>query len=63
MAGSSEAAPGHGRGVVFMNDCPEYGLNLFIYAQHYYGDLEYFFIPHGIIVDRNFWENQDGGIG
>ncbi|XP_053510696.1 phosphoribosyltransferase domain-containing protein 1 isoform X2 [Artibeus jamaicensis] len=52
MAGSSEEAPDHGRGVVIMDDWPGYDLNLFTYPQHYYGDLEYVLIPHGIIVDR-----------
>lgn len=31
---------------------PGYSLDLFTYPQHYYGDLEYVLIPHGIIVDR-----------
>ncbi|XP_036084001.1 phosphoribosyltransferase domain-containing protein 1 isoform X2 [Rousettus aegyptiacus] len=35
-----------------MDDWPGYDLNLFTYPQHYYGDLEYVLIPHGIIVDR-----------
>uniref|UniRef100_A0A2K5CBA6 Phosphoribosyl transferase domain containing 1 n=1 Tax=Aotus nancymaae TaxID=37293 RepID=A0A2K5CBA6_AOTNA len=52
MAGSSEKAPDYGRGVVIMDDWPGYDLNLFTYPQHYYGDLEYVLIPHGIIVDR-----------
>uniref|UniRef100_A0A2K6FZX7 Phosphoribosyl transferase domain containing 1 n=1 Tax=Propithecus coquereli TaxID=379532 RepID=A0A2K6FZX7_PROCO len=52
MAGSSEEAPDFGRGVVIMDDWPGYDLNLFTYPQHYYGDLEYVLIPHGIIVDR-----------
>ncbi|XP_058292594.1 phosphoribosyltransferase domain-containing protein 1 isoform X1 [Hylobates moloch] len=34
-----------------MDDWPGYDLNLFTYPQHYYGDLEYVLIPHGIIVD------------
>ncbi|XP_027451185.1 phosphoribosyltransferase domain-containing protein 1 isoform X1 [Zalophus californianus] len=37
---------------VIMDDWPGYDLNLFTYPQHYYGDLEYVLIPHGIIVDR-----------
>ncbi|XP_054114493.1 phosphoribosyltransferase domain-containing protein 1 isoform X3 [Callithrix jacchus] len=52
MAGSSEKAPDYGRGVVIMDNWPGYDLNLFTYPQHYYGDLEYILIPHGIIVDR-----------
>uniref|UniRef100_F7IGN8 Phosphoribosyltransferase domain-containing protein 1 n=1 Tax=Callithrix jacchus TaxID=9483 RepID=F7IGN8_CALJA len=35
-----------------MDNWPGYDLNLFTYPQHYYGDLEYILIPHGIIVDR-----------
>ncbi|KFO63437.1 Phosphoribosyltransferase domain-containing protein 1, partial [Corvus brachyrhynchos] len=31
---------------------PGYSLDLFTYPQHYFGDLEYVLIPHGIIVDR-----------
>ncbi|KAK2105230.1 Phosphoribosyltransferase domain-containing protein 1 [Saguinus oedipus] len=34
-----------------MDNWPGYDLNLFTYPQHYYGDLEYILIPHGI-VDR-----------
>uniref|UniRef100_G1N5E5 Phosphoribosyl transferase domain containing 1 n=1 Tax=Meleagris gallopavo TaxID=9103 RepID=G1N5E5_MELGA len=34
------------------DDWPGYSLDLFTYPQHYYGDLEYVLIPHGIIVDR-----------
>ncbi|XP_004049222.1 phosphoribosyltransferase domain-containing protein 1 isoform X3 [Gorilla gorilla gorilla] len=52
MAGSSEEVPDYGRGVVIMDNWPGYDLNLFTYPQHYYGDLEYVLIPHGIIVDR-----------
>ncbi|XP_049482594.1 phosphoribosyltransferase domain-containing protein 1 [Panthera uncia] len=52
MAGSSEEAPDYGRGVVITDDWPGYDLNLFTYPQHYYGDLEYVLIPHGIVVDR-----------
>ncbi|XP_003222110.1 phosphoribosyltransferase domain-containing protein 1 isoform X2 [Anolis carolinensis] len=57
--GSGEApnpaeAPGRisGRGVVISDDWPGYSLDLFTYPQHYYGDLDYVLIPHGIIVDR-----------
>nr|XP_032631574.1 phosphoribosyltransferase domain-containing protein 1 isoform X3 [Chelonoidis abingdonii] len=52
--GSSSVAPqrGSGRGVVISDDLPGYSLDLFTYPQHYYGDLEYVLIPHGIIVDR-----------
>ncbi|XP_051007200.1 phosphoribosyltransferase domain-containing protein 1 [Acomys russatus] len=52
MAGSSEKAPDSGRGVVLTDNWPGYDLDLFTYPQHYYGDLESVFIPHGIIVDR-----------
>uniref|UniRef100_A0A452T2I7 Phosphoribosyl transferase domain containing 1 n=1 Tax=Ursus maritimus TaxID=29073 RepID=A0A452T2I7_URSMA len=37
---------------VIRDDWPGYDLNLFTYPQHYYGELEYVLIPHGIIVDR-----------
>ncbi|XP_072605511.1 phosphoribosyltransferase domain-containing protein 1 isoform X1 [Vulpes vulpes] len=35
-----------------MDSWPGYDLDLFTYPQHYYGDLDYVLIPHGIIVDR-----------
>ncbi|KAM6162725.1 phosphoribosyltransferase domain-containing protein 1 [Erethizon dorsatum] len=35
-----------------MDNWPGYDLNLFTYPQHYYDDLEYVLIPHGIVVDR-----------
>uniref|UniRef100_A0A452T257 Hypoxanthine phosphoribosyltransferase n=1 Tax=Ursus maritimus TaxID=29073 RepID=A0A452T257_URSMA len=41
-----------GSGVGSLDDWPGYDLNLFTYPQHYYGELEYVLIPHGIIVDR-----------
>ncbi|KAM6412524.1 phosphoribosyltransferase domain-containing protein 1 isoform 6-T6 [Pluvialis apricaria] len=50
--GSGEARSGGGRGVVISDNWPGYSLDLFTYPQHYYGDLEYVLIPHGIIVDR-----------
>ncbi|XP_045318595.1 phosphoribosyltransferase domain-containing protein 1 isoform X2 [Leopardus geoffroyi] len=59
MAGSSEEAPDYGRGVVITDDWPGYDLNLFTYPQHYYGDLEYVLIPHGIVVDRTERLAQD----
>ncbi|KAM6278285.1 phosphoribosyltransferase domain-containing protein 1 isoform 1-T1 [Spheniscus humboldti] len=49
---SAEARSGGGRGVVISDNWPGYSLDLFTYPQHYYGDLEYVLIPHGIIVDR-----------
>ncbi|XP_077009756.1 phosphoribosyltransferase domain-containing protein 1 [Tamandua tetradactyla] len=52
MAGSSEEAAASERGVVIRDDWPGYDLKLFTYPQHYYGDLEFVLIPHGIIVDR-----------
>ncbi|KAM6210470.1 phosphoribosyltransferase domain-containing protein 1 isoform 1-T1 [Sarcoramphus papa] len=53
QGGSSAAArSGGGRGVVISDNWPGYSLDLFTYPQHYYGDLEYVLIPHGIIVDR-----------
>ncbi|XP_059674859.1 phosphoribosyltransferase domain-containing protein 1 isoform X1 [Gavia stellata] len=50
--GSAAARSGGGRGVVISDNWPGYSLDLFTYPQHYYGDLEYVLIPHGIIVDR-----------
>ncbi|XP_053118851.1 phosphoribosyltransferase domain-containing protein 1 isoform X3 [Hemicordylus capensis] len=51
--GTAEAQPGRsGRGVVISDNWPGYSLDLFTYPQHYYGDLDYVLIPHGIIVDR-----------
>ncbi|KAJ6666644.1 hypothetical protein lerEdw1_020368, partial [Lerista edwardsae] len=51
--GAAETPPGRsGRGVVISDDWPGYSLDLFTYPQHYYGDLDYVLIPHGIIVDR-----------
>ncbi|XP_062423685.1 phosphoribosyltransferase domain-containing protein 1 isoform X2 [Rhea pennata] len=50
--GGSGAAARGGRGVVISDNWPGYSLDLFTYPQHYYGDLEYVLIPHGIIVDR-----------
>ncbi|KAM6101290.1 phosphoribosyltransferase domain-containing protein 1 isoform 2-T2 [Theristicus caerulescens] len=53
QGGSSAAArSAGGRGVVISDNWPGYSLDLFTYPQHYYGDLEYVLIPHGIIVDR-----------
>ncbi|XP_037693807.1 phosphoribosyltransferase domain-containing protein 1 isoform X3 [Choloepus didactylus] len=52
MAGSSEKAADSGRGVVIGDDWPGYDLKLFTYPQHYYGDLEFVLIPHGIIINR-----------
>ncbi|XP_051467570.1 phosphoribosyltransferase domain-containing protein 1 isoform X1 [Apus apus] len=51
MAGRGGSSAG-GRGVVISDNWPGYSLDLFTYPQHYYGDLEYVLIPHGIIVDR-----------
>uniref|UniRef100_A0A8C3TMT3 Phosphoribosyl transferase domain containing 1 n=1 Tax=Catharus ustulatus TaxID=91951 RepID=A0A8C3TMT3_CATUS len=51
MAGQGGSSAG-GRGVVISDNWPGYSLDLFTYPQHYYGDLEYVLIPHGIIVDR-----------
>ncbi|XP_061852526.1 phosphoribosyltransferase domain-containing protein 1 isoform X3 [Colius striatus] len=52
QVGSDSARSGGGRGVVISDNWPGYSLDLFTYPQHYYGDLEYVLIPHGIIVDR-----------
>uniref|UniRef100_A0A8C0J0M7 Phosphoribosyl transferase domain containing 1 n=1 Tax=Chelonoidis abingdonii TaxID=106734 RepID=A0A8C0J0M7_CHEAB len=49
MAGGSSPVPGS---AASLDDLPGYSLDLFTYPQHYYGDLEYVLIPHGIIVDR-----------
>uniref|UniRef100_A0A4X1TUN8 Phosphoribosyltransferase domain-containing protein 1 n=1 Tax=Sus scrofa TaxID=9823 RepID=A0A4X1TUN8_PIG len=49
LSGGSD--PQGGRGGI-LDNWPGYDLNLFTYPQHYYGDLEYVLIPHGIIVDR-----------
>nr|XP_056713521.1 phosphoribosyltransferase domain-containing protein 1 isoform X2 [Euleptes europaea] len=49
---AAAAAGRSGRGVVISDDWPGYSLDLFTYPQHYYGDLDYVLIPHGIIVDR-----------
>ncbi|XP_028605634.2 phosphoribosyltransferase domain-containing protein 1 isoform X2 [Podarcis muralis] len=49
---AAEAPRSSGRGVVISDDWPGYSLELFTYPQHYYGDLDYVLIPHGIIVDR-----------
>ncbi|KAJ7403007.1 hypothetical protein BTVI_81466 [Pitangus sulphuratus] len=38
--------------LLISDNWPGYSLDLFTYPQHYYGDLEYVLIPHGIIVDR-----------
>ncbi|KAF7245744.1 Phosphoribosyltransferase domain-containing protein 1 [Varanus komodoensis] len=51
-ASAAEAPARSGRGVVISDDWPGYSLDLFSYPQHYYGDLDYVLIPHGIIVDR-----------
>uniref|UniRef100_A0A8C3TH61 Phosphoribosyl transferase domain containing 1 n=1 Tax=Chelydra serpentina TaxID=8475 RepID=A0A8C3TH61_CHESE len=37
---------------IISDDWPGYSLDLFTYPQHYYEDLDYVLIPHGIIVDR-----------
>ncbi|XP_044534303.1 phosphoribosyltransferase domain-containing protein 1 [Gracilinanus agilis] len=52
MAGKREEARDNGRGVVISNHWPGYDLDLFTYPRHYYGDLNYVLIPHGVIVDR-----------
>ncbi|XP_060778691.1 phosphoribosyltransferase domain-containing protein 1 [Neoarius graeffei] len=38
--------------VVIADDWPGYELELFTYPEHYRGDLECLYIPHGIIMDR-----------
>ncbi|XP_064906849.1 phosphoribosyltransferase domain-containing protein 1 isoform X6 [Columba livia] len=44
--------PSFGSEFWISDNWPGYSLDLFTYPQHYYGDLEYVLIPHGIIVDR-----------
>ncbi|XP_036375077.1 hypoxanthine-guanine phosphoribosyltransferase-like [Megalops cyprinoides] len=39
-------------GIVIRDDWPGYRLDLFTYPEHYSGDLECVYIPHGIIMDR-----------
>ncbi|KAG7455228.1 hypothetical protein MATL_G00254380 [Megalops atlanticus] len=39
-------------GIVIKDDWPGYRLDLFTYPEHYSGDLECVYIPHGIIMDR-----------
>ncbi|XP_028822288.1 phosphoribosyltransferase domain-containing protein 1 isoform X2 [Denticeps clupeoides] len=40
------------KGIVIEDDWPGYGLDLFTYPEHYRGDLENVYIPHGVIVNR-----------
>ncbi|XP_057190893.1 phosphoribosyltransferase domain-containing protein 1b [Triplophysa rosa] len=40
------------RGVVIRDAWPGYPLDLFTFPEHYLGDLECVYIPHGIIMDR-----------
>ncbi|KAJ8396789.1 hypothetical protein AAFF_G00013880 [Aldrovandia affinis] len=39
-------------GIVIEDDWPGYSLDLFTYPEHYCGDLESVYIPHGVIMDR-----------
>ncbi|KAJ8396118.1 hypothetical protein AAFF_G00021910 [Aldrovandia affinis] len=39
-------------GIVIRDDWPGYRLDLFTYPEHYSGDLECVYLPHGIIMDR-----------
>ncbi|KAJ8375868.1 hypothetical protein SKAU_G00064480 [Synaphobranchus kaupii] len=39
-------------GIVIKDDWPGYSLDLFTYPEHYCGDLESVYIPHGVIMDR-----------
>lgn len=34
------------------DDWPGYSLDLFNYPEHYNGDLECVYIPHGVIMNR-----------
>ncbi|XP_061095488.1 phosphoribosyltransferase domain-containing protein 1-like isoform X2 [Conger conger] len=38
--------------IVIEDDWPGYSLDLFTYPEHYCGDLESVYIPHGVIMDR-----------
>ncbi|KAJ8278092.1 hypothetical protein GJAV_G00083730 [Gymnothorax javanicus] len=38
--------------IVIDDDWPGYNLDLFTYPEHYCGDLESVYIPHGVIMDR-----------
>ncbi|XP_030624701.1 hypoxanthine-guanine phosphoribosyltransferase [Chanos chanos] len=40
------------KGIVIEDDWPGYSLDLFTYPEHYHGDIESVYIPHGVIMDR-----------
>ncbi|XP_076151452.1 phosphoribosyltransferase domain-containing protein 1b [Alosa pseudoharengus] len=43
---------GKNSGIVIRDEWPGYRLDLFTYPEHYSGDLECVYIPHGVIMDR-----------
>ncbi|KAJ8332385.1 hypothetical protein SKAU_G00425580 [Synaphobranchus kaupii] len=45
-------AEGKSGGIVIKDEWPGYHLDLFTYPEHYSGDLECIYLPHGIIMDR-----------
>ncbi|KAG5268696.1 hypothetical protein AALO_G00215380 [Alosa alosa] len=45
-------SPKTDQGIVLEDEWPGYDLNLFTYPEHYHGDLENIYIPHGVIMDR-----------
>ncbi|XP_024910100.1 phosphoribosyltransferase domain-containing protein 1 isoform X2 [Cynoglossus semilaevis] len=40
------------KGIVIKDEWPGYSLDLFTYPEHYSGDIECVYIPHGVIMDR-----------
>ncbi|XP_035283914.1 phosphoribosyltransferase domain-containing protein 1b [Anguilla anguilla] len=45
-------AEGKCGGIVIKDEWPGYHLDLFTFPEHYSGDLECVYLPHGIIMDR-----------
>ncbi|XP_064201875.1 phosphoribosyltransferase domain-containing protein 1b [Anguilla rostrata] len=45
-------AEGKCEGIVIKDEWPGYHLDLFTFPEHYSGDLECVYLPHGIIMDR-----------
>ncbi|KAG7487445.1 hypothetical protein MATL_G00023470 [Megalops atlanticus] len=50
--GVASKTAGRDGGIVIEDDWPGYSLDLFTYPEHYCGDLESVYIPHGVIMDR-----------
>ncbi|XP_036377823.1 hypoxanthine-guanine phosphoribosyltransferase [Megalops cyprinoides] len=50
--GVASKTTGRDGGIVIEDDWPGYSLDLFTYPEHYCGDLESVYIPHGVIMDR-----------